>query len=1039
MRIIRVVILCILLAVLATVVKVKVMPHLIPRRTPEEPKRVEQPAELSRAPRLMDGSFNPIPPVKAAPSDDPSSLVARTRWRERYLPYLKQTQPAETAPAIYVYPFLDRTPDGVGLECTYGWRLVGAAALAQWTDARIAEPDEPQNYGLPRYDGTDPGRQLTLEEWMRQAQGDRATANARYIITGVYDYDARGKKHAFRMVLIDRQAPAAIRELAASTSPERGDYVQLAVAQRAMARAMADRLIDLGLVHARPEPKTGGLDLDQELGQVARLLDAGDSWAVMDGIDRALALALLFPRETLPLQAAAYGLNALEWSTMIYADNNVYQVEMASRVFALAQIALAMNPAPLMSRLNWAKSCVDLGYSYRLCLEPSLADARNENITRELFNYRNIIIWNHYPKLSAEEMAKLPDWQNLWTEFAASWFIRDGGDRTFYHQCLQHWKSHDLYLQALINGFIRKYRDDYRGQRMDLLPSVEYAAAYATIGTMAAEMAATLTALGPGAEADSLVGLVDDIYRMIAGDTDAGVGPFSKGPKLNRERIESMIKAEDYYGLRQLFIQVFTLWGIPDGDGHPVYEILTAMETVLPKVMQDPYARARLTEYADFEFSPARRAQYFGWRDVLGPYLIAKQNANYLGVYEAFREIAMSYLGARPSNAAGQDNFMGLYQSQPNEPGADEAAERCMMDQCVHYPLDPAALFELGNRLCEAESQTQGLAFVKAYARAVPFVVSRNLKLGRFYRDQALHAKAAKYLAEFLKDYPDRYDIANERAWSLCEMGRWMDPEVRSTFARPVPLLSGNHSFHRANLEYLIYWAKDYAAARKAADYFLQWATDDPMGPSFWMADIEKADGNTTKALEILQNINVPNSDDPLKRANNYTRMANAYLNLDRPDLAEPFVRKAAQADSWKGDVIIVMGRLAFAKGEYAKALNEYVRELDRYGFNPDTLDRICLCFEKQNQRDRAIDMLEAKLLEDPRIRYIELRIHLMRLYEESGQSGKIEPLMDEILKSPHRARYYILEAVKYYKKVQPQKAVDIEKRINEIMAGPED
>lgn len=1006
------IILGILLLILAGVGLVRVWPML--RMTHGAPPAAEgAPAPevaLSRAARLKDGSFNPIPPVKAAFADDPTTLVAALTWRERYQPYLA-TATSPTAPSFYVYPFLDRTPEGVGVHCTYGWHLTGQAALAQWTDARLAGRGEPVHYGLPTVNESGPDEPPTLGAWIAQALADPAARDARYIVVGAYDYDGPAKAYTLQVKLLDRQAgAAAARDLLTSSSAARGDFNALSAAQRSAARQVADQLVKLGLAHPRPAPAVAGLELDKELGEVARLLDASDSWAVMEGIDRALALANLYPQETLPLQAAAYGLNELRWANFDYLASSNYTVQYALEAYALAQVALAMDPAPALSQMSWAGSCEAFSHTMATRLQGISGQDPSER-EPELIGLRNQLLKNQNAKYMDDRAALLPDWQILWHENWQSVYYGKSDRRDYFTERIKYWTTHDLYMMALLQGYRCQY--DLADMRSPMARAT--ASRFAAIGLTAAECAALLALEGGGAESDSLI-------NMLADQTP-----------IKREALSPLVKARDYYRLRQALIQAFWSWDTPVGGTHPMYRILTHLEAAAAALMQDPSQTAGLTRFAGIEFTPARRVDLLRQRDDGSVFLITENGGKFQAPTVEF------YLKARPSNVAAHFNYNEVLDNQLTTRDVTELKRETLKEAYKLFPIDNVISFRLGRTLYQFDDPQVGERYIKSYLHTDPFNPFRNKDLGEMFRRYGYHARAIKYYGEFLKEVPERYDIANERAWSLCQTGRGNEPEVRQTFARPVSLLPGNNEFHEDNLNYLLYWAQDTSATRAAAKFFRQYKPDS-VRPIIWQVNAEQADGKTSAALEILNQAKIDTFEMP-KLAEFHISLAEAYLDLNQIDKAEEHFKSAARMGSYPGSLAQTQMRIAFVRGDYDAIQNASQAYLQQLGYDTNVFLWNITALEKKGQRDRAIALLEEKLTADDQKRDPSMALcrRLMRLYAEANRPEPMTGLMDKVAKAPSRTRGDVLGAVENYKKLHAKEAEEIKKNIDRIMAGPEE
>ena len=1001
------------LIILAAVIKFHVLPKIPSIRMDQKlGKKAEPIVNLGAEIRLPDGSFNPNPSTPTNPKESPAALT-QTPWRERYRPFLEKAQAPANTPGFYVYPFLDQTTQGVGLTCTYGWLLVGNAALAQWTDARLVNAAPPDHYGLPRVDEDHPDAKPALSDWTQKAMNDPATQNARYIITGVYE--PAGAQSALRVVLLDRQKSGAQAEAPLFTvdNVAQSDFGRLAAHQRTAARAMIDKLIQLGLTKPRPAIDAREIRLDEEMKDVSRLLNANDGWAVMDGIDRALQLAALFPKDTMPLQAASYGLNELAWTLFHYGYESAYQGDYALRAYSLAQIALAGDSSPSMSHLNWVHTLLLMNQMLDQKLE-AISGKDQTAACQQLAGYRKIITETDRTYLTMPETKWLPDWQVLHVEAMNSFMTGSSYVREYLDARTPYWENHDFYLQAAIQSAAGQYQYEKTGSPFSEMFECSVTA---TRSTVAAEMASLLVALKDDPSADELQNQLANLTALDAA------------------KIKKLTTAGDYYGLRALFLSISTSWKSPYPP-HPALGLLECLSEKADAVLKDPARRASPSGFMGFEFSSAERVQLAQRRDYLGFCLLADVEGKKRGVYDAFMAVMTAYMKARPDNVSARGelaNQLDHYLDREKAVDTRLAALRVSSDL---YPLDAYQVYLLGRTLYYLDQPKIGDLYLAAYGKTDPFNPYNEMYLGQLYRRYGFHAKAVEHLSRFVKTVPERYDIANERAWSLCQMGKWNDPEVRATFARPVPRLPGNPSFHEDNLEYLYYWAKDYPAARKAAEYYAQCHRDSATALR-WQANIEKNDGKTSRGLEILDQ-----ADDrglrSLALAIFHADLGCAYLDQGRIDQAEQHILKAGKIDNWQGNVIQASARLAYEKKDYDRAIQEHERGLKRYGFNADHVLGLANCYQKKGMPQESIRILEEQVLTSlPQAVPNGLIPPLIKLYAGQNNTEKADRVLDLLLKSANHYRGQIMDALSAYEKINPAKTIEIRNRVDAIMAKP--
>lgn len=970
--------------------------------------------EYSREARLSDGSFNPLPPEKRSPEADPATLVAKDDWRARYHPLLAAQATTTGTPAFYVYPFLDRTPDGVGLHCTTGWHLVGAAALAQWTDVPLAGQHAPFRYGLPAPAENGPLAIPTTADWAKTALADPDTTGARYLVVGAYDFDSSRSLTTLKINLIDRQAPEREVVLYEDTLTSPVSFGKLSAQQRTAARAVADKLVALNLAHTRQPPEGGRLDLNAELRAVAALLDASDSWAAMDGVDRALALARLFPGETTPLQAASYGLTQLGWMMFGYVTESEYEMDYDLRAYALAQIAMAMDPKPALTRLCWLTPCVMMGH---------IADQRAAdlpfhfgNMPSELDAFHGVTFRKPLGGFTPAQLARVPDWLVLHRERWNSWFVSTPNElRDYFYQRAEHWRDHDLYLQGVAQMFVNNYDID---KRRSTFQGITYGASLATQGSVAAEAAALLASLKGNPAAQALAGKLAQNYAVSA------------------DELTSRSAAGDYYGLRKAILRALAHWDAPDDENHPAVALLYQLTAPAESMLQDAAQARPASGFAGFEFTPAERVRLAQRHDWLGFHVIANLEGQKRGYYQGFMKMANAYRQVRPDNVTALGQIVTVAGNRLDQPGAQELRQEAMRQQLATCPLAYEAYFYLGRSHFDTDHPEVGRRLAAQYYRIDPFYYGRDRQMGELCRRYGMHAQAVEYLGRYLQSAPQRYDIANLRAWSLCQMGQWARPEVRQTFALPAPRLPGNPTFHRDNLDFLYYWAKDYAAARQAAAFFRQ---NDYTGAALaWQARIEAADGQTSKALEILAQAD-PGQARSLSRATFHAAIAQAYLDLNRPDLAEPHVTACNEIDSGYNGSILTAAGLAFAQGKYQEAMEYYQGSINRYGSGYDeSITGLADCLEKLGKTGEAIALLE-KLVFTKQISAARTGFapRLMEYYARTLDRKKADPLLELVLKAGQHTRREVNDTLMHYKKINPGRADQLQRQVDAIMAGP--
>ncbi|MEN6625738.1 MAG: tetratricopeptide repeat protein [Candidatus Sumerlaeia bacterium] len=970
--------------------------------------------KITTGPVLPDGSFNPIAPIKARLTDDPATLIRMNNWRARYQAALGGARPAADRPGFYVYTFLDRTREGIGVQFTYGWRLVGSAALECWTDARMAGGDPPRHYGLPVVDENSTPTQPALDEWLAQALDDPATAGARYIISGAYEFSPQTKITMLTIKMIDRRKPESASTLCTVSVADDKDFVRLAAGQREAARAMTEKLI-AGDAIKRREPPTSGAEqigLEKELGWVARMFDSNDSWAIMDGIDQALALQAILPGETLPLQAACYGMIELEWAFCDYSDQNMYGMDYIMRAFALAQVAVAMDPKPSMSQLNWIYGTAGFAID-RKRLAGAIPGMDTSRAGRELETYRNFVLGDFKAEHSAEQLAVIPDWHIIWLESEQARYSGTSPLRAYFNERVENWQawpSHDLFFEAAVVDQKDWNHDEANKNRFG---SLLKASTILTRQTVASELAAILSAQKSG----TAVAEVSEITGVEAG----------------------LLRMDDYHALRTNLASSFKEWE-PPFPPHPAYAVLKWMDQQADAMAADALFSEAATGFLGFEFTPLERVRFAQRHDHLGPLALTQYEANRLVAMNVAMDVASAYFSARPENAAAHAEQAGCMVRWV-EKGDD------VLDQWIAarqnalnlFPIEQNNYFGMGSSCFYVDRQQTGMSYIREYLRQNPYSATRNQRIGELFRRYGYHALAVEFLGEALKERPKRYDLANERAWSLVEMGHAKDPEVRRTFGAHVHELRGNSSFHAANLRYLFYWDQDMNAAREAALFYMQ-CKPESMAPIDWLIRIELKDGNTSAALHWLKL--APPAEVAKKRsrlADYYAQLAGYYLDLKMPREAEAMIAKAADEDEWDSDVIDMMGRYYCAMRQYDKAFAEYQRQYDRFGPSAELYLNMADCLYQKGMKDEAYRLLDDQVA---RVRrgsgMVDMIPKMMEYYAERGEKEKARDLMRFLLNSGTRTRTRISDTLNSYKKLDPEEAKRIWDRIDEIMAGPQ-
>ncbi len=1043
----RILLFIVLLVVLGAVVYTRVLPNKDRLRKSLQSETVEKKEVVIRFSKdavLKDGSFNPLPPKKMPIDSDPATLVAGDHWRERYEPLLAAVQPPASAPGFYVYPFLDRTTEGVGLRCTYGWHAVGSAALALKTGARVVDEMPPDHYGLIKLEDILAGGYPSAEEWKRRALADPATKNARYIVTGIYESDEPTSSCSFKILLIDREAKAdaPANELVTAKVPLPSRFTEHAVAHRRGALEMAQKLVESGIAPKHAVAKTGGLKLNNELREVAQLLDANDSWAVMDGVDRALQLAALFPDSTLPLQAASYGMSELMCMMMAYGFGSLYEEEYSTRAYALAQIAAAIDDKPRMTQLAWIFGARTAGLPPDKAMS-AFPPPNSETDPPELDGMLSAARSDYDPNRGLANVEQVPDWQVLMLEAGQSYYIMDSRYRKYFLSRLPFWETHDFYLQARIQN---EHGDVYQTSSYTAFANKRHASIIAARHTIATELAALLVTIPTSAAAkdlpEQLTSVLGDQVTAIStpAATPSSAAANAQAPPPSAATVStstfgSLAAKGDYYQLRSDLLKLTEGWTEPYQSVHACYRLLLLSEPVGQAAMADAKLRVAPSGFAGFEFSPSERIRFARRRDQLGPDLLVNFEGKAHGDYDAMYGVAQNYARVRPGNASATSDLLEVMK-RPS-PGAKDsqvfqAMARKIYDQ---YPLSSNGIYNLAYASFSETSSTQASLMLHLYAHEHAFNPTAAMKIGNLYDDAGYNGEAVAYYDRFLLDMPARHDIAIKRAWALCQMGHALEPATREVFARAVRELPGNDTFQEDNLRYLLYWAIDLPAARKAADSYTQYAP--PGSAVLWQARIEAEDNNTTKALQYIRAARIP-SQLGLRAAIAHANLAELCIGMGQLDEAARQVAAAASIDDWQGNVIRAMGHLAFAQGKYDEAAAEFKRCIARYGDNASDRQSIIACEQKKKgvKPEELIPIVEAALLAGES----GSEEGIPGLIEHyASQKGSRRPAIyfNMLLKSPQRYRVLVRNAINAYALVDSEVAAEATRHIDDIMREP--
>lgn len=986
--------------------------HAIIDTAPDTPEPVPTPIVLSSGALLADGSFNPLPAHKRKPAEDVVAVWDKAEWRERYRPLLEKITPADTD-GVYVYPFLDLSSHGVGLSSTYGAHLILSASLATRSSLRVTGGQPPIRYGIPAIDEGNPVQSIDLKQWTRQALGDPATEGARWLISGVFR-DANPGDATLTVVVVDRNSPNAeakvLMEDKATIDEDKG-FVNLSELQRRMALKVPEALSAAGIGTRKAPVDAGTLRLEDELRGVADLLDANESWCVMDGIDRALQLAALFPRESAPLQAASYGILGLNWTLFKYAHGFAESADYTQRGFALTQLALAMDSKPLLPRMNSVFSALGGGQS-TIELAEAYSAKPGKGDQPELAAYRAVIRQDFSGVLPLGLLEVVPDWQILNIEARQTWFSgAAGGFRAYFKERTAAWQNKDFYRQARIADGTSYAR--VAGQWFPRIPDTGELAFRATL-------AADLTALA-WALRDAT--LFDDLLTTDGGMSGREIGAISEAARTN-----------DYFAIRAAATEAVKELRIPSTAEDVSARQLAAVEAAVRSVRAVPGIHRSPSGFQGFEFSPWERINLAYRQDCLGPALMASFGAEARGRYEEAVEALHPYLTVRPTSATAQSDFAEHVNRFPTKPKSLEYYRDARRASYELFPLSTEAIYRMGRLKLYEGNESVARAYLRQFVRADAFTVHSARLMAEVCRRYGYNAASIPYFDAYTKALPQRHDIALSRAWTLCEMGRMRDPALKDIFARPSHELTGNVDFHYQNLRYLRDWLKDYPAARKAAKFLVQ---HNRWRGGVALAEVEHKDGNTTATLEALARIDF-SSLHSLELAAAHGDVASMYAKIGRLDDADEHVRLALAAEPGKGEVILAQARTAFAHKDFGRALRHYQQYESAYGADANIILAMAKCHLAKGDVPTALEMLEKDVFKDqPKEADPELIGELLEIYAETGRPDRAKEAMTLMIHANRRSRLLIESALEKYKAMNPAHAEEIATNLDSIMSGP--
>lgn len=984
----------------------------------QQPEAKPQTLNMSR--RLRDGSFNPIPPEKRAIDSDPSELLADD-WRTRYATALAEAT-NETAPTIYVYPFLDSTRQGVGLTQTYGWHLAGSAALALRTDARFAPYHRPLDYGMTLIRENGEFEPATWAEWTERAIKDPATQDVDLVIVGRFRQERDSSDIVMRISLIEKLEDGATREshlLEDSISAEHArSFLRLSDMQRRTFGSLAARLVEVTDVQARVGTSPVDLDVEVELDGVAALLDGNDGWLMMDGIDRALALATLFPDDSLPMQAAAYGLTTISWTLFRYALENDEVLDLGLRAHALSQVALSMIPegsrTPTLPVLTSVMGCYSLAHPMGTRLDNSLRHHGATPPALELRGYYESINFSVNTKLGEAVEQQGPDWWVLRAEKDATWFIGRSRYRGFIEERTPFWDLKDVYT----NAFLQQHKNagHYFKDRVNNFDLYHSAAHVGTQMALAAELATLLVSIEADGEREKLARQAATILKIQPAYL---LAPSSNG---------------DYFATRRVALQALTGWRVPMSPSDPSAQMMGLLASTSREALEGGARRDALGGLGPFEYTAAQRVRHSVRRESMGSMIMTWFYAWPFSDYDGIVAAAGTYLGIRPESSEAQSQLAEYIGDRfASKKGAREWIQRSRRKAYELLPIHAEYMLEAGKVYIDAGDVAKALPSMREMIRMDPFVPLSYLDLGNIARSLGRHASAVEYYSVFLPYYPDRHDIHIKWAWTMCQLGKMDDPRIEPIFTRARKALPGNPTFWTGELAYLRGWKKDYDAARDVARRFRE---VHGVEKAVYLARVEFESDNEEAGIAALTDQDFSEFKG-LGLADVHASFARLLIEFGHLDLARPHVDQAAGIDSWKADVILAIAELEAADGNYESALAHFDRYEDRYySGNWSRLAKVD-CLINLKREEEARELLEEWALNDVRAKSNPYMMpKLMRIYVDDGNAEGARDLIDRLLIAQARRRGVISDVLKVYKELDEEHGEELWARIDDIMAG---
>lgn len=154
---------------------------------------------------------------------------------------------------------------------------------------------------------------------------------------------------------------------------------------------------------------------------------------------------------------------------------------------------------------------------------------------------------------------------------------------------------------------------------------------------------------------------------------------------------------------------------------------------------------------------------------------------------------------------------------------------------------------------------------------------------------------------------------------------------------------------------------------------------------------------DSVKLTELLQRV----ASEP-KRAKWQLELAEQYLAMDQPLLAEQAATKAVGLDQQCGEAWVLRGELSERREDWVSALRCYQQALSTQGEQAEWQSRVARCYEQLGQQRRALSALErAEQLYPAGQVPTELKVRRARLLAELRQYRRAVAELQELLAEP--------------------------------------